>query len=119
MYISNELEEAIKQEFGIKELSYMGNGKNCFDEHILVFKTNYSYYLAVYPKYNNIYSIHIVTRDPIYNRYFRKNFNDVYLSIKNNNTYLDGKCKLKIEGVAFDFLEDFLIAKLEEQYDKR
>ena len=117
MYIREDLEEAIKSQFGVETFVYKGIGKNLFNDcDAFIFDTNKGI-IAIEIGLCEIYYIYEIeeTLENSENSYKMKPKIDFLCS-------LEGKTCLKINGntttlsgVAFDFTEELVLLALEKE----
>ena len=116
MFIREDLEEAIKNQFKVEKFSYIGIGKNAFDDYnLLIFDTNkgtIAMEIGPYKRYF-IYRVKEAPNSPGYYYINRSKMFSLY-------TGEDGTC-LKTKGVvtnfpgkAFDFTKELVLLALEE-----
>ena len=116
MFIREDLEEEIKNQFKVEKFSYIGIGKNAFDDYnLLIFDTNkgtIAMEIGPYKRYF-IYRVKEALKSPGYYYTNRSKMLSLY-------TGEDGTC-LKTKGVvtnfpgkAFDFTKELVLLALEE-----
>lgn len=117
MYISNELEEIIKQEFNVRKLSYIGTGKSNFGKKLLIFETVNNTIAFEAEDKDNFY-IYKVEKSSFLNKpfYLRKTCKTLYLHKNSEETILDTSLDIKgevFQGEAFNFDKELVILSLE------
>ena len=130
MYIRSDLEEAIKKGLEIEKFSYIGIGKNAFDDYnLLVFDTNQGTMAIEIGLYKRHY-IHKVKEVSKFPGYYYKiqpevlkfpgDFHEMQLEmiclyISKEETYLEtNKTIASFPGKAFDFTEELVLLALEQ-----
>ena len=130
MFIRNDLEEAIKNVFKIEKFSYIGIGKNAFDNgNLLIFDTNRGT-IAIEIELYECYYIFEVKEVPKSSEWYReiqpeipKFLGDYFgmrpeifcLCVNEEETYLKSEgLIMSFPGKAFDFTEELVLLALEE-----
>lgn len=118
MFIRKDLEEAIKNKFGIKKFVYKGTGKNTFNGFgLLVFETDkgtIAIELGFYKDYYYIYKIKDFTEQP--ELFFRIRTEISSLYTFDDQTYLKVNDEVTMfQGKAFDFTQELVVLALEEE----
>lgn len=116
MFIRNDLEEAIKNQFEVEKLSYIGIGKNAFDDYnLLIFDTNEGTIAMEIGPYKR-YFIYKVKEAPKFSGYYYSNRSKMLsLYTGEEETYLKTKGVVtNFPGKAFDFTKELVLLALEE-----
>lgn len=114
MFIDKRLEEAIIREFYFKNMTYKGVFKDLSKNPLLIFTSDHGRCLAIYKKSDKAYKIYNVYFDTFAETYVRSNSYEINLYIKNGRTYLKGSNTIEFDGIVFNFIDEFILAKLEE-----
>lgn len=119
MFIRKDLEEAIKNKFGINKLVYKGTGENTFNGFGLLWFETDKGFLAIETgfyedDYYYIYKINEFLRHPEF-------FYEDKLAINSLHTF-EGRTYLKVgndvtsfPGIAFDFTQELVLLALENK----
>lgn len=116
MFIRNDLEEAIKNAFKIEKFSYIGIGKNAFDDYdLLIFDTSEGTIAMEIGPYKR-YFIYRVKEVPKFSGYYYTNRSKMLsLYTGEEETYLKTKGVVtNFPGKAFDFTQELVLLALEE-----
>ena len=116
MFIRKDLEEAIKNAFKIEKFSYIGIGKNAFDDYnLLIFDTSegtIAMEIGLYKCYF-IYRVKEVPKFPGYYYTNRSKMLSLYTGEK--ETYLKAEGVVtNFPGKAFDFTQELVVLTLEK-----
>ena len=130
MFIRNDLEEAIKNKFGVEKFSYIGIGKNAFDNsNLLIFDTNRGTIAIEIELYERYYIFEVKEVPKSSRRYHEiqpeipKFLGDYYnmrpeifcLCVNEEETYLKSEGPImSFPGKAFDFTQELVLLALEE-----
>lgn len=114
MFIDKHLEEAIIREFSFGNMIYKGIFKDLSRNPLLIFTSDHGRCLAIYRKSDKAYKIYNVYFDTFAETYVRSNSYEINLYIKNGKTYLKGSNTIEFDGIVFNFIDEFILAKLEE-----
>lgn len=118
MFIRTDLEEAIKDKFGIKKFTYKGIGKNTFNDFsLLLFDTDkgaLAIELGFYKNYYYIYKIKELPKQP--ELFFRVRTDISSLYTFDDQTYLKVNNDIMMfQGKAFDFTQELVLLALENE----
>lgn len=118
MFIRKDLEEAIKNKFGIEKFVYKGIGKNTFNDFsLLLFDTNkgaIAIELGFYKNYYYIYKIKELPKQP--ELFFRVRTDISSLYTFDDQTYLKVNDDVTMfQGKAFDFTQELVLLALENE----
>ena len=115
MYIRKDLEEAIKNHFGIEKFAYKGMGKNTFNDcDSLIFDTNKGV-IAIEISLCEIYYIYEIEETPKLpeNSYKMKPKTDRWFAFGEQTYLKTEKVVINFPGKAFDFTEELVVLALE------
>lgn len=118
MFIRSDLEEEIKNKFGIKKLVYQGTGENASNDcNLLLFETDKDILAIEFRlrrSYYYIYTVKELPRQP--GRFFRIKTKISTLCAFGRQTYLKtNDVVTKFQGKAFDFTQELVVLALEEK----
>lgn len=130
MFIRNDLEEAIKNQFKVEKFSYIGIGKNAFDNgNLLIFDTERGTIAIEIALYERYYIFEVKEVPKSFRRYHEiqleipKFLGDYYgmqpeifcLHVNEEETYLKSEGPImSFPGKAFDFTKELVLIALEE-----
>ena len=118
MFIRKDLEEAIKNKFGIEKLAYKGTGENASNDcNLLLFGTDKDILAIEFRLHRNYYYIYNVKELPKWpGRFFRIKTEISNLYAFGKQTYLQTKDGItKFQGKAFDFTQELVALTLENK----
>lgn len=118
MFIRSDLEEAIKNQFGIKKFIYKGTGKNKFNDFgLLLFDTDKGVLTIELGFYKNYYYIYKIKELPENLEFFfraRTEISSLYTF--DDQTYLKVNDSITMfQGKAFDFTQELVVLTLENK----
>ncbi|MCI6456980.1 MAG: hypothetical protein MSA56_04625 [Clostridium sp.] len=114
MYIRKDLLNKIKEVFDIKEFTYIGNGKYCYNNNDLFIFDCDDETIAIEVGTANFFSIYKAKENSDHPGYFYAVTQSNFLLFKDNKTHLKIDKKITtFPGKAFDFEKEFVIAALE------
>ena len=114
MYIRSDLEEEIKNKFGIKELIYKGIGRNAFNGfNLLIFDTDKDILaIEIRPSYHYIYNAKELHNRPGQFFKIKKEISTLYAFGRQTHLKINDIIT-KFPGKAFDFTEELVVLALE------
>lgn len=116
MFIRSDLEEAIKNQFGIEKFIYKGMGKNAFNDYnAFVFDTDKGT-IAIEISLCEIYYIYEIEETPenSENSYKMKPKTDCWFAFGEQTYLKTNKIVTSFQGKAFDFTAELVLLTLEE-----
>lgn len=114
MFLDKRLRNAISKEFFLTEMIYKGVFKDLFGNFLVIFTNGCGRFIAAYRVHNEKYKLYNVFFDSFAKVYIRSNSFEIGLYIENGNTFLRGEDLIEFDGIAFDFLDELILARLEE-----
>lgn len=116
MFIRNDLEEEIKNQFKVEKFSYRGMGKNIFNDcDAFIFDTNKGT-IAVEISLFEIYYIYEIEETPenSENSYTMKPKTDCWFAFGEQTYLKTNEIVTSFQGKAFDFTEELVLLALEQ-----
>lgn len=115
MFIRNDLENEIKKKFDLKKLSYIGTGKNIFNNDLLIFDTDKGS-IAIEIGLFECFYIYEIKKILKCNEYSYNIISEIScLYIFKGKTYLKtDRTVVSFPGKAFDFTEELVLLTLEK-----
>ncbi len=114
MFLDERLQNAISKEFFLSNMIYKGVFKDLFGNFLVIFTNGCGRFIAVYRIHDEKYRLYNVFYDAFAKAYIRSNSFEIGLYIEDGNTFLRGEDLIQFDGIAFDFLNDLILARLEE-----
>ena len=114
MYIRKDLLNKIKEIFDVKEFTYVGTGKHCYNNDDLFIFDCGNETIAIEVGTTNFFSIYKAKEDPNCLGYFYTVTKRNFLLFKENETHLrvDGETTT-FPGKAFDFTSELVLLAME------
>lgn len=115
MFIRKDLEEAIKNQFGVKKFIYKGMGKNTFNDYdAFIFDTDKGT-IAIEISLCEIYYIYEIEETPenSENSYKMKPKTDCWFAFGEQTYLKTEKIVISFQGKAFDFTQELVVRALE------
>ena len=114
MFIRSDLEKAIKNQFGIEKFSYIGMGKNTFNDYdALIFDTDKGT-IAIEISLCEIYYIYEI-EETSENSYKMKPKTDCWFAFGEQTYLKTEKIVTSFQGKAFDFTQELVVLTLENK----